>query len=284
MSQVRGLTVSEAVREASSLLEAAGCDTPRLDAELLVAHALGTDRAGLVISGSDLLEADSSARVEELVARRSLREPVAQITGRRWFRNLELEVNRHVLSPRPETELLVEWGLTLANGARVVDVGTGSGAIALALADERPDLTVTATEIEPDALATARANAERLGLSVEFALGDLLAPVEGPIDAVISNPPYIPEADLAGLEPEVREYEPRIALTPGPDGLEAVTQLLDQAASRGVERVALEIGCGQAEATAALMRAGGWAEVTITPDLAGIGRLVAAAGRVVPQS
>jgi release factor glutamine methyltransferase len=172
----------------------------------------------------------------------------------------------------------------LADGARVVDVGTGSGAIALALADERPDLRITATDIDSDALATAKANADRLGLSVEFEIGDLLAPIDGQIDAVISNPPYVPEADLAGLKPEVREFEPRIALTPGPDGLEAVRRLLDQAATRGVQQVALEVGSGQAEATAELMRTGGWTGVTITPDLAGIGRMVAAAGRVVPQS
>ena len=284
MSQSRGLKVSEAVRNAADVLEAAGCGTPRLDAELLVAHALSTDRAGLVMRGCDILAGDLDLTVQELVGRRSLREPVAQITGRRWFRNLELEVNRHVLSPRPETELLVEWGVTLAEGARVVDVGTGSGAIALALADERQDLKVSATDIDSDALATATANAERLGLAVEFELGDLLAPIEGPIDAVVSNPPYIPEADLAGLDPEVREFEPRIALTPGPNGLEAVERLLNQAASRGVEQIALEIGEGQAEKTAELMRASGWVDVTVTPDLAGIARMVAARGRVVPQT
>jgi release factor glutamine methyltransferase len=284
VSQVRGLTVSEAVRDAAVVLEAAGCGTPRLDAELLVACALSTDRAGLVRLGSDALDDPASVRVRELIARRSLREPVAQITGRRWFRNLELEVNRHVLSPRPETELLVEWGLTLSNGARVVDVGTGSGAIALALADERPDLCITATDIDPDALSTAKANGARLGMKVEFELGDLLAPIEGPIDAVVSNPPYIPEADLAGLEPEVREFEPRIALTPGPDGLEVVERLLKQAASRGVEQIAIEIGAGQADAAAELMRANGWVDVAVTPDLAGIGRMVAARARVVPKS
>jgi len=284
VSQFRGLTVSEAVRDAAGVLKAAGCGSPRLDAELLVACALSTDRAGLVRGGSDVLDAPASARVQGLITRRSAREPVAQITGRRWFRNLEFEVNRSVLSPRPETELLVEWGLMLADGARVVDVGTGSGAIALALADERPDLRITATDVDPDALATAKANADRLGLSVEFELGDLLAPIDGQIDAVISNPPYIPEADLAGLEPEVREFEPRIALTPGPDGLQAVRQLLDQAATRGVAQVALEIGSGQAAETAELMRAGGWVDVAVTPDLAGIDRMVAARGRVVPQS
>ncbi len=263
------------VREATVLLERAGCGTPRLDAELLVAHALGTDRAGLVrIAGEPVTQ--SRQRVSgELIERRVNREPVAQILGRRWFRNLELEVNPSVLTPRPETELLVEWGLGLPHGARVADIGTGSGAIALALADERPDLDIVATDLSPEALKVAASNTARLGLAVALAAGDLLDAVDGPLDAVISNPPYIPEAEMAGLAPEVSRWEPRVALTPGPSGVETFERLAEQASRRGIERIALEVGAGQAPVVAALLGRFGWDQVTVIEDLAGIERVVA---------
>ena len=277
-------SAAEAVSSATERFEQAGSSSPRLDAELLVGHVLGVDRAGLVIHGSDPLGAPQAARIEELVARRCEREPVAQIIGSRWFRNIQLHVDSNVLSPRPETELLVEWGVRLPQGSRVADVGTGSGAIALALADERPDLDIVATDIDAAALQVAIGNAARLGADVAFVQGDLLEAVDGHLDAVVSNPPYIPEADVGSLEPEVSEFEPRIALTPGPDGLEAVRGLLAQAAGRGVPLIAIEVGAGQAGETAAAMSSLGWLEIEIFRDLAGVERVVTGAGRSVDQT
>jgi release factor glutamine methyltransferase len=202
----------------------------------------------------------------EYVRRRARREPVAYILGRKGFRRLELEVDPRVLIPRPETEHVVEAALTLPRGARVVDVGTGSGAIALALADERPDLRVAATESSAGALAVARANAARLGLDVELLAGDLLEPVSGPVDAVVSNPPYVPTGER--LAPELA-YEPAEALYAGPDGLEVYRRLAP--ALRDVPFVALEVGIGQAAAVAALLEGH---EIEVVPDLAGIERVV----------
>ena len=267
------------LRSAAQSLDEAGCESPRLDAELLLACALQTDRAGLRRLGDEPLDSDVARRAQALINRRIQREPVAQITGQRWFRNLELKVDSNVLSPRPETELLVEWALDLPPGAVVADVGTGSGAIALALADERPDLKLIATDISVAALAVAQANADRLGLHVDFRLGNLLEPISEKLDAVISNPPYIPEGDMERLAPEVSKYEPWVALTPGPDGLKCVRDLAAQAAERGVELIAMEIGHDQAQMTAAILKSAGWAQVESLKDLAGIDRVVAATGR-----
>jgi len=274
--------VSEAplalVRRGAATLEAAGCESPQLDAEVLVAHALGTDRAGLVKMAPEPLDEAAQSRALALLERRAGREPVSQIVGTRWFRNLQVTVTSAVLTPRPETEHLVEWALGLPDGARVVDVGTGSGAIALALVDERPDLEVLATDVEPLALAVAMANASRLGLPIAFAQGDLLDAVDGPLEAIVSNPPYIPDGDFSGLPPEVRDHEPRVALTSGDDGLDIVRRLIGQAVERKVPRIALEIGQGQAETVSSLLKAAGYEDVTVIQDLAGIGRVVAGVG------
>lgn len=269
------------VREAERRLADAGCGTPRLDAELLVAHAVGTDRGGLFREAGSGLGAGIEVAARELVDRRAAGEPVAYLTGRKWFRGVELAVDPTVLIPRPETELLVEWALSLPAGARVADIGTGSGAIAVALASERPDLDVIATDIDAGALRVAALNAARLDADVAFAAGDLLDAVDGELDAVLSNPPYIPADDVAGLEPEVRDHEPRIALTPGPSGLEAIALLADQAAARSVPRIAVEVGLGQAGEVAAILRRLGWNEVVVIDDLAGIGRVVTGEGRTV---
>ena len=182
----------------------------------------------------------------EFAARRREREPVAYILGTKGFRSIELAVDPRVLIPRPETEHLVEAVLDLPQGARVCDVGTGSGAIALALKSERPDLDVVATDASADALEVARANAARLGLDVEFHHGDLLADVAGPLDAVVSNPPYV--EDGAELAPEIVRYEPALALRAGPDGLDVIRRLLPAAGATAARTVALEIGAGQADA------------------------------------
>lgn len=277
-------SAAQAVRSAAERFEQAGSASPRLDAELIVAHGLGINRTALVMRGGEPLSDPDLERIEVLVARRCGREPVAHIIGSRWFRNIELSVDANVLSPRPETELLVEWALRLPQGSRVADVGTGSGAIAIALADERPDLDIVASDIDASALQVAIANSARLDADVAFVQGDLLDAIPGELDAVISNPPYIPAGEVDALEPEVAIFEPRIALTPGPTGMEAVRRLLPQAAERGVARVALEVGAGQAAETAELIASLGWEEVGVIPDLAGVDRVVTGEGRAVVQA
>ncbi|MGN6187812.1 MAG: peptide chain release factor N(5)-glutamine methyltransferase [Conexibacter sp.] len=255
---------------ATAELRDAGCESPRLDAELLLAGAMGTTRTRLHLSPEQELTLAESDRFAELLRRRRAREPVAYLLGTRAFRHIDLTVDARVLVPRPETELLVEVALALPRGARVADVGTGSGAVALALKHERPDLHVTATDVSEDALAVARANAERLGLDVAFAHGDLFAPLDGvPLDAILSNPPYV--ADHAQLAPEL-DHEPGGALFAGPDGLDVLRRLAPAAAARA-PFVAFEVGAGQAGAVGALLRAAGM-RVETHKDLAGIERVV----------
>jgi release factor glutamine methyltransferase len=257
-------TVRDALDSAVIALTAAGCDTPRLDAEVLLAHVLGADRAALFLEPErELTRAEAGAFIDAS-RRRSAREPVAYITGRKGFRRLELAVDPRVLIPRPETEHVVEAALTLPPGTRVVDVGTGSGAIALALKDERPDLEVFATDVSADALAVARGNAERLGLAVTFAHGDLLAGLTA--DAVVSNPPYVAEREP--VMPEVERYEPRVAVFAPDDGLAVIRRLVAVPA----RFIALEHGEGQAAAVEALMRAEGF-ETERVRDLAGTERV-----------
>jgi release factor glutamine methyltransferase len=269
-----GVAVRDALDSAVVAIAAAGSDTPRLDAELLLGHALGLDRAALVMAPEREVTGPAVRAFQDLVRRRSAgREPVAYLLGRRGFGRLELEVDARVLVPRPETELLVEAALGLPRGARVVDVGTGSGAVALALKDERGDLDVRGTDLSEDALAVARANAARLGLDVALSRADLLDGV-GPVDAVLSNPPYVAEADRATLPPEVVRHEPALALFAGPDGLDVVRRLVVQAGASAAALLALEVGQGQAPAVAELVRAAGFGEVEALTDLAGIERVV----------
>jgi release factor glutamine methyltransferase len=254
-------TVRDAIDSALIALTAVGCETPRLDAEVLLAAAMGVDRAALITDPERGVEPEP---FREFVARRTRREPVAYILGSKGFRRLELAVDPRVLIPRPETEHVVEAALSLPAGARVVDVGTGSGAIALALADERSDLRVTATESSRGALAVARANAARLNLPVELLEGDLLDPVDGPVDAVVSNPPYVRDGER--LAPELA-YEPPEALYGGPDGLGVLRRLAE--AVRDVPFVAIEVGLGQAAEVASMLGA-----TEVIRDLAGIERVV----------
>jgi release factor glutamine methyltransferase len=259
-------SVRDALDSALIALTAAGVETPRLDAEVLLAAAMGVDRAALIADPGRGVERDAARAFQEYARRRVAREPVAYILGRRGFRHLELEVDPRVLIPRPETEHVVEAALQLPRGARVVDVGTGSGAIALALADERPDLRVVGTDSSPGALAVARANAARLGLDVEFVEGDLLAGLTD-VDAVVSNPPYVRTGER--LPPEITRYEPAEALYAGPDGLDVYRRLAPACAD--VPFVAFEIAGWQAEAVAALLAG---RAIEVVRDLAGIDRVV----------
>ena len=263
-----GKTVSQALSDATAVLTEAGCDTPRLDAELLLSFVLGVGRERLVVDAFAELDAGSAEQFAAVVARRQAREPVAYIVGRKAFRRISLTVDRRVLIPRPETELLVEVALSLDRGARVADVGTGSGAVALALKEERPDLSVVGVDVSDDALAVARSNGAALGLDVEFVHADLLEGVTGPFDAVLSNLPYVAEG--SALPPEIELYEPGLALFGGPDGMDPVRRLLPMVA--GVPLLALEVGL--AEAVAGLVAAAGFEDVEILRDLASHERVV----------
>jgi len=270
-----GVRVRDALDSALVALEAAGVDTPRLDAEVLLAHALGTDRAGLVRDPGRELDAEGTRWFRDAVRRRAVeRVPVAYLVGSRGFRRIELAVDERVLVPRPETEHLVEAALGLPAGARVHDVGTGSGAVALALKDERPDLVVSASDVSEDALAVARGNAARLGLDVTFTRADLLEGVGPDLDAVVSNPPYVAERDRRVLPPEVVRHEPEAALFAGAEGLAAIRPLVTQAAATRAAFLALEVGAGQAPAVRALVAAAGFPDVEVVRDLSGIERVV----------
>jgi release factor glutamine methyltransferase len=269
-------SVRDALDGAFTAIAAAGCETPRLDAELLLAHALGVPRERLVIDRDLTVPGPSVRTIQDFVRRRSVqREPVAYILGRRHFRRLELAVDGRALIPRPETELLVETALELPTGTRVLDVGTGSGAVALALKDERPDLRVSASELSGDALDLARSNGERLDLDVDWLRADLLAGAPEEFDVVLSNPPYVSDGDRATLAPEILRHEPAGALFGGPDGLDVIRSLARQAGERqSVLTLVLEVGAGQAAAVGALMRAAGFHAVRAERDLAGIERVV----------
>jgi release factor glutamine methyltransferase len=224
------------------------------------------------------LPVGASREFAQMVRRRVRREPVAYILGRRGFRRIELVVDRRVLIPRPETELLVEVALEVA-ASSALDVGTGSGAIALAVADELPEAHVTGIDTSMDALRVAQANAERLGLTerVDVVNRGVASLAEaGPFDLLLANLPYVSEADWERLAPEIREYEPREALVPGPTGLEAIAGLLGSLGrlERRPGTVAVEIGAKQAAAVSDLVRGAGYTEVETRQDLAGLDRAV----------
>jgi release factor glutamine methyltransferase len=273
---VRGTSPRDALDGAITAIAAAGCETPHLDAELMLAHVLGVTRERLFLDSDLSVEGPAVRTFQDAVRRRAvLREPVAYILGTRGFRRLDLEVDTRVLVPRPETELLVEVGLRLPTGARVLDLGTGSGAVALALKDERPDLELTGSDVSPAALELARANGLRLGLEVNWLQADLLVGLEGHFDAVLSNPPYVAESERANLAPEILRHEPSGALFAGADGLAVIRALLAQLAARSdVALIALEVGAGQAPAVGELVRQAGFPAVRAERDLAGIERVV----------
>lgn len=266
-------SVRDALGGAVDALTAAGVETPRLDAELLLADATGWGRARLAAEPEAGVPAAAARCFGEAVRRRLRREPVAYIVGRKGFRSLELSVDPRVLIPRPETELLVELALEL-RPRRALDVGTGSGAVALAIADELPECDVLATDTSAAALEVAAANAERLGFGRRIELVEaMLPPAPGELDLVVANLPYVAETDWPRLEPEVAEWEPREALLGGPDGLDVIRAAIPMAAAVA-PTLALEVGAGQAPAVGELLFDAGFGTVETRSDLAGIPRVV----------
>lgn len=255
-------------------LAEAGIDTARLDTELLVARAVELDRSRLFIEDPELTS-EEQVRAEVLLHHRAAdRTPVAYLLGTRWFDEIELEVNPSVLVPRPETELLVEITAVLApGGATVIDVGTGSGAIAIALARRRPDLRITASDIDDDALIVARRNAERFAADIPagiaFQHASLLGGWTG--EVVVSNPPYVEQTTRATLAPELG-HEPGHALFAGDDGLDVIRPLIAQSKDRQAGLILLEHGYQQGAAIRALLAAAGYRAKT-EPDLAGHDRI-----------
>jgi release factor glutamine methyltransferase len=267
--------VIDAVAEAEQRLAAAGIEGARVDAELLVQKAVGASRTEIYLDPERPLSAEESAALEELLGRRARREPLAYVLGEWGFRRLTLKVDARVLVPRPETEVVVQRCLDLLDGVAepaVLDVGTGSGAIALAIADEHPGARVAAIDVSPEALELARENAHAAGLGVAFELRDVRHGLEGTYDLVVSNPPYVSTQEIEELEPEVRDWEPRIATV----GEEHTAVIADEAARVLVAggHLVLEVADGRGEEVAGLLRDRGYADVRAGPDLAGRDRVV----------
>nr|WP_211106337.1 peptide chain release factor N(5)-glutamine methyltransferase [Nitrospirillum iridis] len=274
------------MKAAEARLAAAGCASPRLDVRLLAEQALGWSRTALLLDGDREVPAEARATLDRLLDRRAAREPVSRILGKREFWSLEFQLAPDTLDPRPDTETLVEAALRHLPGGdrprRLLDLGTGSGCILLALLSELPGAWGLGVDIAPGAARAAAANAGRLGYAGRSAWmvggwADALA-MDGRFDAVVSNPPYIPAADIAGLEPEVRTFDPRRALDGGPDGLDPYRLLAGSAAGllRSDGIIAVEHGMGQGADVAALFQAAGLVVLERVDDLAGHDRVVVA--------
>jgi release factor glutamine methyltransferase len=285
----RKMTVAEALAWAGARLGAAGVDSPEHDAEVLLRHVLGWDRARVVVEARTALATADEAAFRGLIEERAGRRPLQHLTGRQWFWRHEFVVSSDVLVPRPETELLVEEALArlaqlpAAPAPLVADVGTGSGCIALSVAAERPAAEVVAIDVSAEALMVARANTARLGLEARVRLvqGDLLAPLAdrfGSVDLVVSNPPYVDPAAREALPPEVRFHDPPLALFPPGDACAVYRRLVPQAfaALRPGGALLLEIGEGMAEEVARLCASAGLAVERVVPDLRSIPRVVCA--------
>ncbi len=300
------MTLRQACVKAGVWLESNGVEDGRSHAERLLLHVLGMDRAALLLAWNDLLPRDKGEEWQALVRRRATGEPLQYVIGEEWFYGRPFAVTPAVLIPRPETELLVEgvlaaadrlWpaasgplpassgsGGAIAAAPTVVDVGTGSGAIAVTLAAQRHGWRVSASDLSPDALEVARANAVRHEAAdrVTFVQGDLLAPfvaMGSRIDVLVSNPPYIPAADMDGLQREVRDHEPHLALVGGADGLDPYRRMLEQLPLLPAmpRIVAFELGIHQPRVVAELMRdAGAWDDIAIVTDYNGIERHIVA--------
>jgi release factor glutamine methyltransferase len=269
------VSVRELLSGAAGELAQARCPSPDVDAQWLLAHVLGVTRTDLHGNGSRSLSAEDEQRFSELVAQRAQREPLAYVLGEWGFRGLTLRVDRRVLIPRPETESLVERSLELIAGVpepRVLDIGVGSGAIALAIVHEHPGARVVATDSSLDALAVAEENRSRAGLAVDFLHGELFAGQEGPLDLVVSNPPYVAPDEIDQLEPEVAAWEPRAALV-ARGATEAIAEgARDRLAPGG--SLVLETADGKAGDVAELLGHLGYEDVSIGQDLGGRERIV----------
>ena len=270
------MSVDEALAQAADRLVLAGCESPRVDAEILVAHVLGVSRSDLALERDRRVTREESDELELLVARREAREPLAYVLGEWAFRRLTLGIDSRVLVPRPETEVVVERCLALLSeipAPRVLDVGTGSGAIALAITDEHPGARVTGVDASPGALEVAGANALRTEFAIDLHEWDLFTGLpSGPWDLVVSNPPYVLPEEIDTLEPEVRDWEPRDALV-GVGATEAVARGAAEVLRPGGALV-LEVAAGDAPRVEALLRELGYEGVATTRDLSGHDRVV----------
>jgi release factor glutamine methyltransferase len=280
---VQAWTTEAVLRWAADDFRARGVESARLDAELLLAHALETTRVQLIVDSKRPLEAGELARFRALVKRRRAREPVAYLLGFREFYGRSFRVDRRVLVPRPDTEILVETALDrtrhVSMAMRAVDLCTGTGCVAITLARERPTSRVVATDLSDDALAVARDNALRLGAyNLSFRQGDLFEAVDTAcrFDLIAGNPPYVASREIASLQPEIREHEPRLALDGGEDGLSIVRRIVasapDHLAPGGV--LALEVGAGESVSVAALFARAGFVGVEVRRDYGHIERVV----------
>jgi release factor glutamine methyltransferase len=270
------------VKWATDDFRARGIENPRLDAELIVAHTLKIDRMRVILDAERPLEGAELVALRDLVKRRRAYEPIAYLRGEREFYGLRFRVDKRVLVPRPDTETLVDAALTrsahVSMSMRQLDLCTGSGCVAIAMARQRPTAQVFGSDISSDALTVARDNALRLGAyNTAFFESDLFAAFAGKrFDVITANPPYIASAEIPTLMPDVRDHEPRLALDGGEDGLDLVRRIVTGAPAHlepgGL--LAMEIGAGEAPATAALFEAGGFADVRVHRDIARIERVV----------
>jgi release factor glutamine methyltransferase len=281
----RDWSVRDVVAWTTDDLRKRGIDSARVDAELIVAHALGIDRVKVVLSPERALTNEELDTIKALVKRRRAFEPVAYLRGHRDFYGRTFRVDARVLVPRPDTETLIEVALDRLRGrdlsARVIDLCTGSGCVAVTLKLERPTIAVDATDLSADAIAVARDNARRLGAvwNVSFGAGDLFTPRGEPrpvYDLVVANPPYIPTAEIATLQPDIKDHEPAIALDGGSDGLDLMRRIVE-ASTRWLRpggAVALEIGAGQSAAVRAIFEKNGYSDVRATKDYGGVERVI----------
>ena len=284
-------TIGSLVKWAVEDFRARGIENPRLDAELLVAHALKIDRMRVILDAARPLEGSDLVTLRDLVKRRRAFEPIAYLRGHREFYGLEFRVDKRVLVPRPDTETLVDAALArtahVSMSMRQLDLCTGSGCVAIAMARQRPTAKVFASDVSADALTVARSNALRLGAyNVAFVETDLFAAFAGKrFDVITANPPYIPTAELATLQPDVRDHEPRLALDGGEDGLALVRRIIDAAPEHlfpgGV--LAIEVGAGEAPETVALFEARGLGDVQVHRDIARIERVVSGVSVVATE-
>jgi release factor glutamine methyltransferase len=279
----------EAIQRSTEFLERKGVETPRLQAELLLAHVLSLPRLRLYLDFERLLSDEDTARLRDLVKRRGNREPLQHLVGSTSFCGLEIKVSPAVLIPRPETEVLAElawqWLQSVAAerpAPRVLDFGTGSGCLAITLAVKCPGARITALEVSPEALAVARANACHHGVTerIDFIEGDGLWALgsAAEFDLIVANPPYIPSAEIATLQREVREHDPRRALDGGPDGLACIRQIADAGAGclRSGGRLLMEFGDGQTATVLRLFNGAAWRDQTVHNDLAARPRILVA--------